>query len=156
MDGGCARFLVGTWVLQLTFLSVGSTVCRTPVSLGCGSPRRTRQAPKPREQRGEMRRVLFRHGREFQSQSLVRLTMPHDGLGPDLAFLDEKIEPGFRAYRPWAHGSYEQTSRAQVPDAGDVLDPVTTPIDPNSVWRLDPRGMAPRIRRCLRREHKAP
>jgi len=104
-----------------------------------------------------MRRVLLRQGREFQSQSVARLTMPHDALDPDLAFLDQKIEPGFRAYRLWTCGSNEQTSRAQVPDACDIIDTVTTPIDPHAVRRLDPRGMPPRIGRCLRRGlHNAP
>jgi len=43
--------------------------------------------------------------------------MPHDRLGPDLAFLDEKIELGFHAHRPWTWGSDKQTSCAQILDA---------------------------------------
>ncbi len=31
--------------------------------------------------------------------------MPYDRFGPDLAFLDKKIEPGFRAHRPWTWDS---------------------------------------------------
>ena len=64
-----------------------------------------------------MRTVLLGHGREFQSKSVTRLKMPYDRLGPDLSFLDEKIELGFHSHRPWTWGSNEQTSRAQVPDA---------------------------------------
>ncbi len=75
-----------------------------------------REAPKPGKQCSEMRRVLLRHGREFQSQSLARLHMPHDRLGPDLAFLDKKIELGLHAHRLWNRGSNKQTSGAQVPD----------------------------------------
>jgi hypothetical protein len=43
--------------------------------------------------------------------------MPHDRLAPDLSFLDEKIELGFRSHRAWKPGSNEQTFRAHVPDA---------------------------------------
>jgi len=42
--------------------------------------------------------------------------MPHDGLRPDLAFLDKKIELGLHAHRLWNRGSNKQTSGAQVPD----------------------------------------
>jgi hypothetical protein len=116
-----------------------------------------RQAPKPCEQRCETRRVLLRHGREFQSQSLTRLTMPHDRLGPDLAFRDEKIKLGFHAYRLWSGGSNKQTSGAQVPDAGDIILTIATPAHPDPIRHFDARGVAPRIRRCLRRGgHKAP
>ena len=82
--------------------------------------------------------------------------MPHDGLGTDLAFLNKKIEPGFGAYRPWTWGTNKQTSRAQIQDAGNVIHTITTPIDPDSVQRLNPRGMPARIGRCLRGRHKAP
>jgi hypothetical protein len=43
--------------------------------------------------------------------------MPHDRLGPDLSFLDEKIDLGFHSHRLSSRGCNEQTSRAQVPDA---------------------------------------
>ncbi len=109
-----------------------------------------RQAAKPCEQRCETPRVLLRHGREFQSQSLTRRNMPHERLGPDLAFRDEKIELGFHAYRLCKRGSNEQTSGAQVLDAGDIILTMTTPADPYPVGRLDARGVPPRIRRCLR------
>jgi hypothetical protein len=83
--------------------------------------------------------------------------MAHDRLGADLAFLDEKIEPGFRAHRPWTWCSKKQTSRAQVQDAGNVIPAIAPPIDPDTIRRFDARGMAPRVGRCLRREgHKAP
>jgi hypothetical protein len=117
----------------------------------------TRQGPKSGKQRCEMRRVLFCHGCEFESQTVIGLNMPHDRLGPDLAFLDKKIEPGFGAHGPWTWGSKKQTSRAQVQDAGNVIPTVTTPIDPDTIRCFDARGMAPRVGRCLRRErHKAP
>ena len=122
-----------------------------------GLPRGTRQIPKPGKQCCEMRRVLLRYGCEFESQTAARLNMPHGRLGPDLAFLDKKINPGFRAYRTWTWGSKKQTSRAQVQDAGNFIPAVTTPIDPDTTQRFDARGMAPRVGRCLRRgRHKAP
>jgi hypothetical protein len=40
--------------------------------------------------------------------------MPYDRLGPDLAFLDKKIEPGFGAHRPWTRHINKHASRAQV------------------------------------------
>jgi hypothetical protein len=43
--------------------------------------------------------------------------MPHHRLGPDLSFLDEKIDLGFHSHRLSSCGCNEQTSRAQVPDA---------------------------------------
>ncbi len=63
-----------------------------------------------------MSAILLRHGREFQSKSFTKLNMPHDRRGPDLSFLDEKIELGFHSHGPWTWGSNKQTSRAQVPD----------------------------------------
>jgi len=83
--------------------------------------------------------------------------MPHDRLGPDLAFLDKKIEPRFRVYWPRTGRSKKQTSRAQVKDAGNFIPTFTTPIDPDTVRCFDARGLAPRVGRCLRRgQHKAP
>ncbi len=75
----------------------------------------TRQAPEPGKQCCEMRRVLLDHCCEFESQAVTRLNVPHDRLGPDLSFLDGKIEPGFRVHRPWTWGSNQQNARAQVP-----------------------------------------
>jgi len=64
-----------------------------------------------------MRPVLLRHRREFQSKPFAKLNMPHDGIGPDLSFLNEKIEFDYRSRRTWKPRSKKQTSRAQVPDA---------------------------------------
>jgi hypothetical protein len=117
----------------------------------------TREVAKPSKQCCEMGRVLLRHGCEFESQTATGLNMPHDRLGADLAFLDEKIEPSFRAHRPWTWGSKKQTSRAQVQDAGNVILTIATPIDPDTVRCFDARGLAPRVGRCLRKgRHKAP
>jgi hypothetical protein len=117
----------------------------------------TRQGPKSSKQSCEVRRVLLCDCCEFESQSVTRLNMPHDRLGPDLAFLDKKIEPGFRTHRPCSWGSDKQTSRAQVSDGGNFISTITTPIDPDIFQSLDARGMPPRIGRCLRRgRHKAP
>src|SRR5882762_732089 len=118
----------------------------------------TREVAKPSKQRCEMRRVLLSHSCEFESQAVTRLNMAHDRLGPDLAFLDKKIEPSFRAHRPWTSwSSKKQTSRAQVQDAGNVIPAITTPIDPDTIRRFDARGMPPRVGRCLRKgRHKAP
>jgi len=57
------------------------------------------------------------HGRKFQSKSVTRLKMSHDRLGPDLSFLDQKINLGFHSHRLSTGGCNEQTSRAQVSDA---------------------------------------
>src|SRR5216683_3837710 len=103
-----------------------------------------------------MCRVLLWHSCEFESQSGTGLKMAHDGLGADLAFLDKKIEPGFRARRPWTWSSNKQASRAQIQDAGNVIHTITTPIDPDPFGSLDARGMPPRVGRCLRGRHKAP
>ncbi len=43
--------------------------------------------------------------------------MSHDRLGPDLSFLDQKINLGFHSHRVSTGGCNEQTSRAQVSDA---------------------------------------
>jgi hypothetical protein len=69
--------------------------------------------------------------------------MPHDSLGADLAFRDEKIELGFHAYRLWSGGSNKQTPGAQILDAGDIILTITTPTDPDPVGRLDARGVPP-------------
>src|SRR5260370_35138941 len=97
-----------------------------------------------------MRRVLLCHGCEFESQSVIRLNMPHHRLGPDLAFLDKEIEPSFRAHRPWTWGSNKQTSPAQAQDSGNFIHTFTPPIDPDTVPALDPRGMAPAGERVWR------
>ncbi len=60
-----------------------------------------------------MRRVLLRHGCEFESQSGTGLKMAHDGLGADLAFLDKEIEPSFGACRPRTWGTDKQTLQRQ-------------------------------------------
>jgi len=85
---------------------------RLDLRLGAGA----RQAVRPGKQGSEMLPVLLGHGREFQSQSLAWLAMPHDGLGPDLAFLDEEIELGFRTHRLRNRGRNKQTCGAQVAD----------------------------------------
>jgi hypothetical protein len=134
----------------------GGVVPQKP-SVGLRLSLRMGQAAKPGKQGCEMRPVLLRHAREPQSKSFTRLNMPHDRVGPDLSFLDEKIELGFRSHRAWTCGSYKQTSRAQVPDAGNFIPAITTPADPDVVRRLGASGMAPRKGRCLRSErHKAP
>ncbi len=116
------------------------------LGLGAGA----REGAEPGKQCGEMRRVLLWHGCELESQAVTRLKMAHDGLGADLAFLDKKIEPSFGARRPWTWSSNKQASRAQIQDAGNVIHTITTPIDPDSIRRLDARGMPPRVGRCLR------
>jgi hypothetical protein len=59
----------------------------------------TREAPKACKQGREMRRVMLRYRCEFQPQPIGRLNVPHDRLCSDLAFLDQKIQPGFGSYR---------------------------------------------------------
>src|SRR5919109_1323682 len=59
---------------------------------------RTREAPKACKQGREMRRVMFRSRCELQSQPIGRLNVPHDRLYSDLAFLDQKIQPGLGSY----------------------------------------------------------
>src|SRR5437870_13476968 len=106
--------------------SVATEVQKSTARNGCatrsdgrlGLAAGTRQAAEPGQQGGEMRRVLLWHGCEFESQSIARLKMAHDGLGADLAFLDQKIEPSLGAHRAWAWGTNKQTSGAQVQDAG--------------------------------------
>lgn len=59
----------------------------------------TREAAEACEQGRETRRVLLGHGCEFQPQPIARLNVPDDCFRPDLAFLDEKIEPGLGSKR---------------------------------------------------------
>jgi hypothetical protein len=103
----------------------------------------TRQGPKPGKQRCEMRRVLLCDGCEFESQTVTRLNMAHDRLGADLAFLDKKIEPGFRAHGPLTWGSKKQTFRALVVSATKPTRRKEPTPSSNQAWRSRPvRGHA--------------
>jgi len=103
----------------------------------------TRQVAKSGKQRCEVRRVLLCDGCEFESKTVTRLNMPHDRLGADLAFLDKKIEPGFRAYRPLTWGSKKQTFRALVVSATKPTRRKEPTPSSNQAWRSRPvRGHA--------------
>jgi len=49
---------------------------------------------------GHTRAISVVYGREFQAQSAAGLGTPHDGLSPDLPFLDKKIKFNRRTHRP--------------------------------------------------------
>jgi len=65
---------------------------------------------------GHTRAISVVYGREFQAQSAAGLGTPHDGLSPDLPFLDKKIKFNRRAHRPCLPGLDKQPTEAQVVD----------------------------------------
>lgn len=77
--------------------------------------------------------------------------MPYFSFSPDLSFLNKKIDVGFRAKgRPDWRGE-EQTTDAQVANAGNIIHALTTPIDPKVSASLDasshPSGIG-QLRQC--------
>jgi hypothetical protein len=68
----------------------------------------------PIHQSGHTRAISVVYAREFQAQATTGLGTPHDGLGPDLSFLDKKIKFHRRTDRPWFPGLEKQTTEAQV------------------------------------------
>ena len=68
----------------------------------------------PIHQCGHTRAISVVYGREFQAQTATGLRTPHDGLGPDLSFLDKKIKFHRRTHRPGLPGLDKQTTKAQV------------------------------------------
>ena len=104
-----------------------------------------------------MRAIWLSHGCEFHAQPTTGLHMAHNCFGPDLSFLYKKIQLSFDAQGAWTLGSNVQPPYAQVPYARNIIDTITTPIDPDAVRGLGARSMPTRIGGCLRRgRHKAP
>ena len=70
------------------------------VFAGASKPGNQAESAKPFHQIGEMAAIFLTHGGELQSQSTAGLHMPHNGFGPDLSFLHQKIKGCFRAHSP--------------------------------------------------------
>jgi hypothetical protein len=66
--------------------------------------------------------------------------MPDYSFSPDLSFLNKKIKLGFRAQRRGNWRAEEQSTNAQVANAGDIIHVLTPPIHPNVAHGLDARS----------------
>jgi len=69
--------------------------------------------------------------------------MPHDSVGPDLSFLDKKINFGRRTHISWVSCFDKQTTQAHVPNSSSLVTLVTPPVDPDALGYLDPRVEPP-------------
>jgi len=65
--------------------------------------------------------------------------MPNDGVGTDLPFLNQKMQPGQDTLSSWLGRLDEQAAHAHVPHAGDILASVALPVDPYIPGRWDAR-----------------
>ncbi len=98
----------------------------------------------PPHQCYEMRAVFLCYRGEFQSESSARPDVPHNSLGPDLAFLDQKIKLGLLAQRSRNCRVDEQSPHAQIANARNIIHSITAPIDPHALrcrypqWSSDP------------------
>jgi hypothetical protein len=79
------------------------------------------------------------HGREFQAHATTRIYMPHHGRGPDLSFLDQKIELDPCTNDPWLWRLNKHTTHAQIPNSRNVVTSITPPVDPNTSGCIDSR-----------------
>jgi hypothetical protein len=59
---------------------------------------------------------------------------------PNLSFLNKKIDLGFRAKRRGNWRGEEQSTEAQIANAGDIIHALTAPIHPNVHHDLDARS----------------
>jgi hypothetical protein len=66
--------------------------------------------------------------------------LPDYSFSPDLSFLNKKIELGFRARRRGDWCGEEQSTKAQVTNAGNIIHALTAPIHPNVAHGLNARG----------------
>lgn len=64
-----------------------------------------------------MRPVLFPHCPEFEPNSAAGYGMPHDGIRPDLPFLDKKMKTDGDPRSLWFRHFDEKTSQADIVDA---------------------------------------
>jgi hypothetical protein len=65
-----------------------------------GHQARSRRTANPIDQCGEMWAVFLKQGGEFQSESFAGFHMPHNRFGPDLSFLNKKIQFDGYTHRP--------------------------------------------------------
>jgi hypothetical protein len=72
--------------------------------------------------------------------------VPDDSLGPDLSFLNKKIELCLDAHGRRNLRGKEQSAHAQVANAGNIIDALTAPIHPNVAQGLDARTHSSGIR----------
>ena len=64
--------------------------------------------------------------------------MLHHGVGPNLSFIDKKVQMGHIALVLRLVGLNEQPSNAKVLHAGNVAIPVAFPVDPHPSTWCDP------------------
>ena len=90
-----------------------------------------------------MRAISFPHRNEFQAHAATGIYMPHYSVGPDLSLLDQKFNLRPCPNDPWPSRLDKHPARTQIPNSRSVITPFTTPIDPNTLSRLDSRVEPP-------------
>src|SRR5712664_4986510 len=102
-------------------------------------------AAKPFHQIGEMAAIFLTHRGEFQPQSTAGLHMPHNGFGPDLSFLDKKMQVCFRAHSLVLVCQDKQTAGAEIANLRSIVILVGAPADIDGPRCADTRDGPPRM-----------
>src|SRR5882724_779439 len=84
---------------------------------------------KPFHQIRETPAIFLTHCSKFQPQSTAGLHMPHDGFGPNLSFLDKKMQVCFRAHWLVLVCQDKQTAGAEIANLRSIVIPVGAPAD---------------------------
>jgi len=76
--------------------------------------------------------IVFAQGNESQTEAVAAFDVANDRIGPDAAFLDEKIELGGHAlFQVGMRGLDKQAIDADVQDARDIVAAIAAPADPD-------------------------
>ena len=76
--------------------------------------------------------IFFTDGEETQAQAFAAFDVADDSVGLDAAFLNEEVKLGGHAFFDLdVRGLDEKTVNAYVEDAGDIVEAVAAPADPN-------------------------
>jgi hypothetical protein len=94
------------------------------------------QASKPSHQSCQIGTVLFIDRCELQSQSAAGLHVPHNGVGANLALLNEKMKISRRANALWSGGLDEQSAYTEILHARQITISAAFPVDPHIVLWL--------------------
>ena len=87
---------------------------------------------KPREHSFETLAIFFTYGEKTQAQAPAAFDVADDGVGLDAAFLNEEVELGGHAFFDLdVRGLDEKAVNAYVEDAGDIVEAVAAPADPD-------------------------
>jgi len=90
------------------------------------------QGAEPRQESFQAGAILVVDGQELHAEAVATIHVTDDGVCFDTALLNEKVEPGGHAFFDAEMGSLDEHAvDVDIQDAGDVVEAVTTPADPD-------------------------